>query len=327
MNKFNINRCPGDLSQNNNTYSRKVLSKMFNGRKVSHLLPFNSPSDFEITESPYTNNVKQISISGVQEKFSLILEKNKLVFPDKNQAGQYILKPIPKFGKNLDQMPANEHLTMQIASQVFNINSAHNVLIFFNNNEIAYLTKRFDINPNGDKKAMEDFASIAGLTHYNKGVNYKYSGNYLDLFKLLKKYIPAYSVEAPKLFKRILFNYVFSNGDAHYKNFSVIETGFGDFKLSPCYDLLNTKLHIKDSDFALEEGLLPKSIAKGSIKTQFELLAKMSKIKSTISEKIILELISNRNKVEELINSSFLTPKLQRSYLQHYQHRLKKLEK
>jgi serine/threonine-protein kinase HipA len=73
----------------------------------------------------------------------------------------------------------------------------------------------------------------------------------------MKKYLPIYGLESPRLFKLIMFNYLFSNGDARFKNFSIIETGMGDFRLSPAYDLLNSRLHVNDSDFALEDGLLP----------------------------------------------------------------------
>lgn len=56
--------------------------------------------------------------------------------------------------------------------------------------------------------------------------------------------------------KLLIFNYLFSNGDTHFKNYSLIETSMGDFKLSPAYDLLNRSIHIEDKDFALEDGLL-----------------------------------------------------------------------
>ena len=46
-----------------------------------------------------------------------------------------------------------------------------------------------------------------------------------------------------RFYKVILFNYLFSNGDAHLKNFSLIQTKFGDFRLSPAYDLLCTYLN------------------------------------------------------------------------------------
>jgi serine/threonine-protein kinase HipA len=45
--------------------------------------------------------------------------------------------------------PANEHLTMQIAAQVYQIQTAENGMVFFRNDEPAYLTKRFDIGEGG----------------------------------------------------------------------------------------------------------------------------------------------------------------------------------
>ena len=45
--------------------------------------------------------------------------------------GRYILKPIPGELENREQILANEHLTMQIAKQVYGINVADNGMIFF----------------------------------------------------------------------------------------------------------------------------------------------------------------------------------------------------
>jgi serine/threonine-protein kinase HipA len=241
------------------------------------------------------------------------------------EQGRYILKPIPSAGKNREQMPANEHLTMQIAKQVFGIETAENAMIFFKNGSPAYITKRFDVQTDGSKKAQEDFASLAGRTPQTHGENYKYQGNYLELFEILKTYVPAYQVEAPKLFKVFLFNYLMSNGDAHYKNFSLIETSFGDFRLSPAYDLLNSRIHINDNDFALDDGLLPTKHSKGKVKEQFFLLAEMAGIPAVQSEKIMHQITSNSEKVKQLIHQSFLSDKFKRNYEQAYLTRLKKL--
>ena len=46
----------------------------------------------------------------------------------------------------------------------------------------------------------------------------------MELFELMQQYLPAYKLEAPKLLKILIFNYLFSNGDAHFKNFSLLET-------------------------------------------------------------------------------------------------------
>lgn len=61
-------------------------------------------------------------------------------------------------------------------------------------------------------------------------------------------------------FALVVFNYIFSNGDAHLKNFSLQQTAAGDYILPPAYDLLNTSIHIDDGDFALQEGLIPQNV-------------------------------------------------------------------
>jgi serine/threonine-protein kinase HipA len=320
-----ITYCPGTLAEGQETYSRTALKRMFDGKKVNHILPYVSPLADEETDTLFDDNRQGLSISGVQEKFSVLLEKNKLRLIKEGERGQYILKPIPRFGKNPDEMPANEHLTMQIARQIFGIETAENALIFFKDGKPAYLTKRFDVRSDGGKWAQEDFASLAGLTPQTHGENYKYSGSYLDLFRLLKKYVPAYPSEAPKLFRLILFNYLLSNGDAHFKNFSLIETTLGDFKLSPAYDLLNSRIHVADQDFALDHGLLPPQLAKGKIREQFILLGQLANIPQKQIDKIMTDLAGHAEAVKELIAHSYLSDRFKRNYEQAYLTRLGKM--
>ncbi|WP_338733469.1 type II toxin-antitoxin system HipA family toxin [Mangrovimonas cancribranchiae] len=320
-----IKYCPSTLAEGYTTYSNTALRRVFNGKKVSVVLSYDSPTNNATTDELFSDNRSRMSISGVQEKFSVLLDKNKLRLIQEGEQGQYILKPIPNVGKNTYLMPANEHVTMQIARQVFGIDTAENALIFFKNGEPAYITKRFDVKNDGSKWAQEDFASLAGRTPQTHGEDYKYTGNYLELFTLLKTYVPAYTIESIKLFKLILFNYLFSNGDAHFKNFSLIETPLGDFKLSPAYDLLNSRLHIADKDFALDEGLLPPNLTKGKIKEQFYILGSEANIAKKQIENVFTNLTSKQDKVQALIEASFLDEKAKRNYTQAYQTRLKKL--
>jgi serine/threonine-protein kinase HipA len=327
MKELKITNCPGTLKTGYDTYSSTALKRMFNGRRVSHLLPYNSPTKDALTDELFEENQRRISISGVQEKFSVCLEKNKLRLIREGEHGQYILKPIPSAGRHTKEMPANEHVSMQIARQVFDIQTAENCLIFFRDGSPAYLTKRFDVKEDGSKKAQEDFASLAGRTPQTHGENYKYLGSYAELFELLRKYVPAYSVEAPKLFKLILFNYLISNGDAHIKNFSLLETELGDFILSPAYDLLNSRIHIKDSDFALAEGLLPPSESQGKISVQFHKLGQKAGMSDRQIETVFTLLLSRQKQVKELIAHSYLSDSVKRNYEQAYLSRIKKLQK
>jgi serine/threonine-protein kinase HipA len=319
--------CPGTLSSGFETYSQTALNRVFHGKKVHHLLPYDSPNSNEENNILFDENRKRISISGVQEKFSVVLEKNKLRLAGENEAGTHILKPIPNFGKKADQMPANEHLTMQIARQIYGIETAENALIFFKDGTQAYITKRFDVQSDGSKLAQDDFASLSEKTPQTHGENYKYLGNYLELFQLMERYLPIYKIEAPKLFKILIFNYLFSNGDAHLKNFSLTETPMGDYRLSPAYDLLNSRIHIDDKEFALEDGLLPRNLATGKMSSQFATLALEAGISDKIFKSIKTLMTMQTTQVEKMIESSFLNDTIKRNYLQSYQRRLNLLIK
>ena len=173
-----LNICPSTLAEGFNTYSPTALRLMFDGREVSHVLTFDSPNNDESNDNDYSSHVGRISLSGVQPKASLTMnDDGELVKPAENQRGQYILKPAPQSYALLERRfcPANEHLSMQMASQVYHIETAANALCFFRDGEPAYITKRFDVSPTGEKYQQEDLASIAGLTKANGGSDYKYS--------------------------------------------------------------------------------------------------------------------------------------------------------
>ena len=87
------------------------------------------------------------------------IDKNKLLLTATR--GTHILKPIPAQRlERVEEMPANEHISMQLASQVFKIPVAACAMIFFNDGSPAYITRRFDYKPDGTKYQLEDFAAL-----------------------------------------------------------------------------------------------------------------------------------------------------------------------
>ncbi len=253
---YPANLCLGLLSPTKGKpYGTKAIRTLWNGsRRVSPILPF-PREEYAAFRKESAN---RISISGVQEKISVKLEKGVLVPTTRD--GDYILKPVPQALADtlelVEDVPANEHVTMQIAAQVFGLNTAPNGLVFFRSGEPAYLVRRFDRDETGRGKLLqEDFCQLAGRTRPAHGENYKYTGSYEELGRLLKRVCPAFQIEIEKLFSQILFNYLCGNGDAHLKNFSLLESPspFGDHLLSPAYDLLCTSLHLPhESRTALE---------------------------------------------------------------------------
>jgi serine/threonine-protein kinase HipA len=325
MNLNEIKYCPGTLAEGHDTYSQTCLRRLYNGRLVSHILPYNPPKQDEEVAQLFQENRKRISISGVQEKLSLILDQNKLRLTKEGEQGTHILKPIPVDLRKVSQVPANEHLTMQIARQVYNINTAENAMIFFKNGEPAYITKRFDLKPDGGKLGKEDFASLAGKTSANAGENFKYDYSYEEMGLLIQKYVPAWRFEIEKFFAQVVFNFLFSNGDAHLKNFALLESSSGDYLLSPAYDLINSKIHIDDTDFGLDEGLFSDKYQsegwkkKGHVtKMDFIELGKRIKVQDKRIDRILTPFLGKQDRVTELVERSFLKQPEKRAYIIHY---------
>lgn len=326
-----LNTCPSTLAAGHNTYSPVALKRIFDKQKVSHILPYESIEKNEDDAKLFMDNKKRISISGVQSKYSMIVNAGELKLAPATEQGRYILKPRPAEIKNPLECAANENLTMQIAEQVFKMETAANGLCFFQSGEIAYLTRRFDIAPDGSKYRVEDFASLAGVTTENAGANFKYDYSYEEISELIKKYLPAWPIELLKFYRLILFNFLFSNGDAHLKNFSVIDMGKNDFRLAPAYDLLNTRIHVDDMDFALDKGLFKAAKpdffkgekANGETFRQFGL---MIGLPQQVVEKELGVFTGKHPLIAELINNSFLSEKIKRQYLSLYQTKRNRLE-
>ena len=328
---YDIKNCPGTLHTGYDTYSPTALRRMFNNKRVSHLLDF---SNDRKSRALMDENVGRISISGVQEKLSAIVDKNSVRLAPKGIQGCYIIKPVPddKRLNHRSQLPANEHLTMQIARQVYGIVTAENALIFFQNGEAAYITKRFDVNPDNTKTKQEDFASLSLKTNDTHGKHFKYTGNYVDMGALFQKYIAAWRVEISKFFRIIVFNYLFGNGDAHLKNFSLQQSPNGDYLLSPAYDLLNTSLHINDEDFALEGGLFEKELyseiylqSGHPCQDDFTLFGKIIGVPDVQIKKVLDGFLAPNQLVYNLTEQSFLNEKLKRIYIRSYEERLKRI--
>ena len=330
---LNIKNCPGTLVGGYVTYSPTALRHMFDNRKVSHLLDFSNDAE---SRTLIDDNIGRISISGAQEKLSAIVQKGKVCLAPEGVQSRYIIKTAPddKRLNNKNEIPANEHLTMQIARQVYGISTAENALIFFQNGEPAYITKRFDINPDNSKIKQEDFASLAQKTSETHGKHFKYTGNYADIGALLQKYVAAWRVETGKFFRLILFNYLFANGDAHLKNFSLQQWANNDYLLSPAYDLLNTSLHIKDEDFALEGGLFGKEFHSETYRQKghpcqedFTVFGKMIGVSDIQIRKIMNDFLFSNPLVNDLTGRSFLSKKMKRMYIRSYEERLNRLKR
>lgn len=319
-----INCCPSTLRPGFITYSPAAQQTLFGSRskKVSHILPFGPPGKNSELNREYNEKRKRISIGGVQEKYSLRLEKNKLFLTE--TGGTHILKPVP--AERLDRvtdLPANEQVSMQIARQVFGIRTAACGMIFFDDGSPAYITRRFDYRPDrSGKYQVEDFATMLAKTPEKGGVDFKYNASYLDMAVVIQKNVAAAPVVMLEFLRLLVFNYLIANSDAHLKNFSLIETPQGDYLLAPAYDLLCTALHIDDSRLALHDGLYEGDYNEDTYlntgaytRTSFIIFAEKAGVSPSLARTVVNEIMQGVPKAIELVERSFLSVKAKRKYI------------
>lgn len=325
-----LNVCPSTLAEGFNGYSPTARKLLFDGKEVSHILPFDSPNNENADKEAYARHVGRISLSGVQPKTSLVLSsEGQLISPSEGQRGLYILKPAPSSYSLLERKycPANEHLSMQLAAQVYHIETAANAICFFRDGEAAYLTRRFDVAPDGTKYQQEDLASLGGLTKFNGGSDYKYSNlSYEECAEIIHRYTKAAPIEVLKFFRMVVFNYLILNDDAHLKNFSLMNRGDGEYHLTPAYDLINTSLHLHGPRiFALDKGLFREGMHLTDTHTvgrkEFEEFGRRIGLSARLVKRELDFFAAEQPLAQELIRRSFLSEKLQQYYWQSFTYR------
>ena len=323
--------CPSILQEGYDTYSPIARRTLFDGHAVSHIFSEASPDTGTVEANEAVKSVGRISLSGAQPKFSIVVDDDKLRYIREGEQGTFILKPRPTAYQiiNKDFCVANEHVTMQIASQVYGIETAANALCFFDDGTPAYITRRFDVHSKGKYK-QEDFAALLGYTKDNAGSNYKYDkASYEECAEVIHRYVKATLIDIRRFFRIILFNFVTLNDDAHLKNFSLIERN-GEYRLSPAYDLINTSLQLREPHiFALDKGLFKEGMAFSDTHTicrsDFEEFGKRIGLPAKVIKQEIDMFATEKPQVKELLGRSFLSPSLQEQYWMAFDYRRKML--
>lgn len=302
-------------------YSPRVLKTLFFGKQVSPYLDFSIKGLNKSGEAIAA--AQRISVSGVQEKYPAVIDGGKIRLSQDGERSTHILKPAPwdETIATRRHIPANEHLTMQIAARVYGIQTAANGLCVSSDGQLVYITRRFDILPDGAKAEMEDFASVCGRNEQTDGTHFKYSGTYEDIAVGIRKYVSSWMVDMERFFNLVVFNYIYGNGDDHFKNFSLIRQG-EEYRLAPAYDLLNTSLHVHGDDFGLDGGLSLNMFRSDEYnrtghpcRADFDQFASLIGIVPVRSAKILDRYMTVPEETLSLLHESFLPEKMQRSYL------------
>jgi len=322
-------RCHCCLKETENDFCRSCSQRLFSKANFSAMLKFTLPSIAQGTNQ----NTRRISISGAQAKYSLRIISKELEPTDNN--GTYILKPATNMQFRLfADMPANEHITMQMAKQIFKLNVAESALLQFTTGEYTYLTKRFDIRNDGSKILQEDLAQTAGLSSDANGSNFKYESlSYEEIADILKLHVSASPIAIEHFFRTLLFNYLVCNGDAHIKNFSLYcPHQDGVYELTPAYDLINTSLHADDFRTALdlfkdEENYNGKFLKDNGFygASDFLEFARRIGIVEKRAKKFILDITAHIPEMDEMLDKSFLSDEAKAQYKESIRDRAKAL--
>lgn len=243
---------------------------------------------------------KSVTVTGVQAKLSMDLEKDEYGNPQRltivGVLGRYILKPQTE---RFLALPEVEDLTMHLA-EIAHIETVPHSLIRFKDGELNYITRRIDRTDDGKKIAMEDFCQIAGLL-----TEQKYQGSYEYLASLVKQYSDISGLDLTNYWEQVIFSWIVGNADMHMKNFSLVRDEKGKYRLSPTYDQVSTALVMPED---AEELALPLQGFKMKL-MPFDFVYAMtdSGLDAGVAEKLLLRFQKYRQRWFDCIDSSFIT--------------------
>lgn len=198
----------------------------------------------------------RFSLAGVQLKFSALMEASQgLTLPVAGVGGDWIVKlPSARF----DAVPENEYAMMTLAKAV-GIDVPEVRLV--PTADIAGLPsglpeafgrslaiRRFDRPTPGERVHIEDFAQVFGVYPERK---YE-KASYASIARVL--WLEAGEEAITEYTRRLAFNAMIGNADAHLKNWSLIYPDGRTPTLAPAYDLVATIPYLPADRLALSLG-------------------------------------------------------------------------
>ncbi len=182
---------------------------------------------------------ERVGLPGVQDKVSAAM----LSMPVRERGARFILKLNPP---EYPHVVTNEAILLDCAREA-GIETVSARIVLDREGERGLLVRRFDRVSSGSASgprslAVEDACQAAGLPPADK---YRISSEnaFLSLTGMCQAPLPA----ARTFLKQLVFAYLSGNGDAHAKNFSVLQDAEGEWRPSPAYDIPTTYPYGDDS--------------------------------------------------------------------------------
>ena len=148
----------------------------------------------------------------------------------------------------------------------------------------------------------------------NRLTEHKYYGTYQQLAETIKKYSSAPMLDVQRFWEVVLFSWITGNSDMHCKNFSLLDSGNGEYVLSPAYDLLAVLLadpaDTEEMAMSFTVGGEKSGFGRNTFMTSFT----QSGIPVAVANKMIEKMKAHHSEWEALISQSFLPEKMKADY-------------
>lgn len=297
--------CYRELEEGQVDFHPNCARKFF-GSQTAPILPYTRDNMSELARQVIRTSA---SVTGVQAKMSLDVDRGGKNEPSKFTIvglwGKYIFKPQ---SAKYPCLPELEDLTMKMA-EVAHIRTVHHTLIRLADGELGYLTLRMDRGRHGEKISMLDMCQLT-----NRLTEHKYYGTYLQLAETIKKYSSAPMLDVQRFWEVVLFSWITGNSDMHCKNFSLLDSGKGEYVLSPSYDLLAVLLADPQDTEEMAMTFSVGGAKSGFDRNTFMTAFTHSGIPATVASKMIERMKSFLPKWKVLIDQSFLPDKMKADY-------------
>ena len=297
--------CYQELEEGQVDYHPACARKFF-GSDMAPILPYTRENMSELARQVIRTST---SVTGVQAKMSLDVNRGGKSEPAKFTIvglwGKYIFKPQ---SSKYPFLPELEDLTMKMA-EAARIRTARHTLIRLADGELGYLTLRMDRGRKGEKISMLDMCQLT-----NRLTEHKYYGTYQQLAETIKKYSSAPMLDVQRFWEVVLFSWITSNSDMHCKNFSLLDTGGGEYVLAPAYDLLAVLLADPEDTEEMAMSFTVGGAKSGFDRNTFMTAFTQSGIPFAVSNKMIERIKGCLPVWKELISLSFLPEKMKADY-------------
>lgn len=245
----------------------------------------------ELIDDSDREGILRFSLAGLQLKFSAIWENHGgLTIPANGVGGSWIVKLSSAV---FASVPQNEFTMMELARRI-GIDVPETSLVPLSQikglpkdvekvGTHAFVIKRFDRDPRGERVHMEDFAQVFGVYPEKK---YR-SASYRNIAEVIGAEIGQEAIV--EFIRRFVFNALIGNGDMHIKNWSLIYPDQRKAQLAPAYDFVSTVPYLPEDNLALN--FVDSKSFHSLTLNQFKRFAEKAKISEKLTIATVLETV------------------------------------